>query len=107
VFVAIAKPESGGTAFLMTQRLRKEGLRVVMEQAGRGMKGQLRQADRVGARATVIVGDSLDVKDMDSGEQRPASGPDEVVALVREAFGRAAEATGVEAADAAAEDARA
>ncbi len=83
VFVAIAKPESGGTAFLMTQRLRGEGLRVVMEQAGRGMKGQLKQANRVGARATVIVGDGIDVKDMDSGEQRAADSADTAVEMVR------------------------
>jgi histidyl-tRNA synthetase len=92
VFVAIAKPESGGTAFLITQRLRREGLRVVMEQAGRGMKGQLKHANRVGARATVIVGDSMDVKDMDSGEQREASSDEDVVDLVGEALGRDAAA---------------
>jgi histidyl-tRNA synthetase len=92
VFVAIAKPEAGETAFLMTRRLRKQGLRVVMEQAGRGMKGQLRQADRVRARAAVIVGDGIDVKDMDSGEQRAASGPDEVVGLVTAALATASDA---------------
>jgi histidyl-tRNA synthetase len=86
VFVAIAKPESGGTAFLMAQRLRNEGLRVEMEQAGRGMKGQLKQANRVGARATVIVGDGIDVKDMQSGEQRAAEGADGVLAMVKEAL---------------------
>ena len=32
------------------------GLRVELEQAGRSLKGQLKQADRIGARATVIVG---------------------------------------------------
>jgi histidyl-tRNA synthetase len=88
VFVAIAKPESGGTAFRMTLRLRREGLRVVMEQAGRGMKGQLRQANRVGARATVIVGDSMDVKEMESGEQREASSEEDVVELVGQALAR-------------------
>jgi histidyl-tRNA synthetase len=87
VFVAIAKPEAGSTAFSMTQRLRQEGLRVVMEQAGRGMKGQLRQANRVGARATVIVGDGIDVKDMDSGDQRAADSAETAVEMVRETVG--------------------
>jgi histidyl-tRNA synthetase len=87
VFVAIAKPESGGAAFLMTQRLRQEGLRVLMEQAGRGMKGQLKQANRVGARATVIVGDGIDVKDMDSGDQRAADSAERAVEMVRETVG--------------------
>jgi histidyl-tRNA synthetase len=64
-------------------RLRKAGARVVMEQAGRGMKGQMRQADRVGARTTVIVGDGIEVKDMDSGDQRTAESADEVLEMVR------------------------
>jgi histidyl-tRNA synthetase len=76
------------TAFELARRLRDEGIRVEIEQAGRSLKGQLKQADRIGARTTVILGDSMDVKDMDSGKQREASGPDEVVDLVREAFAK-------------------
>ena len=53
-----------------------------MEQAGRSLKGQLKQADRIGARATVIVGDGIEVKDMDSGEQRAVRDADEAVARV-------------------------
>lgn len=83
VFVAIAKPGSGEDAFLLALRLRREGLRVVMEQAGRGMKGQLKQANRVGARATVIVGDGIDVKDMDSGDQQAAESTDDAVERVK------------------------
>jgi histidyl-tRNA synthetase len=41
-----------------------------MEQAGRSLKGQLKQADRLSARAIVIVGgDGMPVKDMASGDQ--------------------------------------
>jgi histidyl-tRNA synthetase len=65
-------------------QLREEGIRVEIEQAGRSLKGQLKQADRIGARATVILGDAIDVKDMQSGEQREAADADEAVALVRE-----------------------
>jgi len=56
-----------------------------MEQAGRSLRGQLRQADRIGARSTVIVGDGIDVKDMASGAQRRAADAEEALALVREA----------------------
>ena len=35
---------------------------------------------------TVILGDAIDVRDMDSGEQREAADADEAVAIVREAF---------------------
>jgi histidyl-tRNA synthetase len=83
VFVAIAEPESTEKAFLMMLRLRKEGFRVVMEQGRRGMKGQLRHANRMGARATVIVSDGIDVRDMESGDQEPVQSADEVLERVR------------------------
>jgi histidyl-tRNA synthetase len=62
-------------------------VRVDVEQAGRSLKGQLKQADRVGARATVIVGGEVEVKDMETGEQTPASDADEAVALVERTLG--------------------
>jgi histidyl-tRNA synthetase len=73
-------------AFDLARRLREEGIRVEIEQAGRSLKGQLKQADRIGARATVILGDAMDVKDMESGEQRAADSADEVVSMVRESL---------------------
>jgi len=47
------------------------------------------------------------VKDMDSGKQREASGPDEVVDLVREAFAKDAPAAEATAGNAPARDATA
>jgi histidyl-tRNA synthetase len=85
VYVALAKPDAARQGFSLARRLRAEGFRVEMEQAGRSLKGQLRQADRIGARATLIVGDGIDVKDMRSGEQRRAVDADEALALLREA----------------------
>jgi histidyl-tRNA synthetase len=79
VFVAVTKPEAGREAFGLTRRLREEGLRAEMEQAGRSMKGQLKQANRIGARVTVIVGDGLELKHMDTGEQHAVAGVDELV----------------------------
>ena len=87
VFVAIAKPEAAQDAFGLAQRLRGAGMRVELEQAGRSMKGQLKQADRIGASATVILGDTIEVKDMDSGEQREATDANQVLELVREVAG--------------------
>jgi histidyl-tRNA synthetase len=84
VFIALARPGATADAFELARRLREQGIRVELEQAGRSMKGQLKQADRIGARATVILGDGIDVKDMDSGEQRGASNADAALALVRE-----------------------
>jgi histidyl-tRNA synthetase len=87
-FVAVADGSGQSNAFLLLLALRREGLRAEMEQAGRSMKGQLKQADRIGAGATVIVGDGLEVKNMQTGEQRPADNIVAAVELVREAVGR-------------------
>jgi histidyl-tRNA synthetase len=87
VYVALADPDRRRAAFELARRLRERGLHVEMEQAGRSLKGQLKQADRIGARATVIVGDSIEVKDMGSGDQTAAAGADEAVALVESALG--------------------
>jgi histidyl-tRNA synthetase len=84
VYVALAKPDAAREGLRLARRLRAEGYRVEMEQAGRSLRGQLRQADRIGARSTVIVGDGIDVKDMDSGAQRRAADAEEALALVRE-----------------------
>jgi histidyl-tRNA synthetase len=85
VYVALAKPDAAREGFRLARRLREEGFRVEIEQAGRSLRGQLRQADRIGARSTVIVGDGIDVKDMESGAQRRAADDEEALALVREA----------------------
>jgi histidyl-tRNA synthetase len=78
VFVA----GTGRDAFLLVGQLRSSGLRAQMEQAGRSLKGQLKQADRLGARWTVILGDEIEVKDMDSGAQRRAESVDHVARMV-------------------------
>jgi histidyl-tRNA synthetase len=87
VYIALAKPDAMTEAFGLAQRLRGRGIRTEIEQAGRSMKGQLKQADRIGARATVILGDGIEVKDMDSGEQRAVRDADEAAARVGELLG--------------------
>jgi histidyl-tRNA synthetase len=84
VYVALAKPDASREGFRLARRLREDGFRVEMEQAGRSLRGQLKQADRIGARSTVIVGDGFDVRDMRSGEQRHADDADAALALLRE-----------------------
>jgi histidyl-tRNA synthetase len=57
-------------AFAILGEARAAGLRASMEMGGRSVKGQLRQADRLGARYTAIVGEAETVlKDMQSGGQ--------------------------------------
>ena len=84
VFIAYAVPDAARTGFRLARDLRQAGHRVESEQAGRSLKGQLKQADRVGAFATVILGDSIEVKDMETGHQREAESVDQVLEMVRE-----------------------
>jgi histidyl-tRNA synthetase len=84
VFLAFGSGKSALVGLNVARRLRNDGLRVEMEQAGRSMKGQLRQADRIGAGAVVIFDDGIEVKDMGSGEQKPVRDADEAVERVRE-----------------------
>src|SRR5918994_1249112 len=58
--------------FAAVRELRRAGLRAELDLGGRAIKGQMKQADRVGARRTVILDDdgAAQVRDMSSGEQR-------------------------------------
>ena len=70
VFVAAADGERE-RALLLVNELRQAGLRADLDLAGRSIKGQMKQADRIGARLTVILEDGgAQLRDMSSGEQR-------------------------------------
>jgi histidyl-tRNA synthetase len=84
VFIAHAAPGASRTGFLLARRIRDAGFRTETEQAGRSLKGQLKQADRIGAFATVILGDTIEVKNMETGEQREAPAVDDVVGMIEE-----------------------
>ena len=72
VFVAVAEPEQRAAALALANELRHAGLVANLDLAGRSLKGQLKQADRAGARHTVILeGDGhATMRDMESGDQR-------------------------------------
>jgi histidyl-tRNA synthetase len=62
--------ELSRAAFGILTQARSAGLRACMEMAGRSLKGQMRQADRAGARYMAIVGaDGTVLKDMQDGGQ--------------------------------------
>jgi len=71
VFVAAADGQRDQALAVVTE-LRRAGLRAELDLADRSMKGQMRQADRVGARHTVILDEdgAATLRDMASGEQR-------------------------------------
>jgi len=79
VFIAVPKEERRQEGFRLWRQVRGERS-VLMGEPGRSMKGQMKQADRVGARWTVIVEDDrFELKDMKSGEQRPIASADELM----------------------------
>jgi histidyl-tRNA synthetase len=59
-------------ALAIVTELRRAGLSAELDLADRGIKGQMKQADRVGARHAVLLEDdgSVQLRDMESGEQR-------------------------------------
>jgi histidyl-tRNA synthetase len=71
LYVAYAKPELRGSAFRLAADARRAGHAARLELAGRSLKGQLKQADRAGARYVAILGDEgTALKDMETGEQK-------------------------------------
>jgi histidyl-tRNA synthetase len=71
LYVAYAKPEHREAAFRLAADARRAGHAARLELGGRSLKGQLKQADRTGARYVAILGDEgVALKDMESGEQK-------------------------------------
>jgi histidyl-tRNA synthetase len=73
-FVAVADPSQRGRAMALAVELRHAGLSAEVDLAGRGLKGQFKHADRIGARRVLILDadGSAQLRDMATGEQRPA-----------------------------------
>ncbi len=71
VFVA-ASPDRRERAFALVRELRRAGLRAELDLADRSLKGQMKQADRLGARAAIVLDEErpAQLRDMASGEQR-------------------------------------
>jgi histidyl-tRNA synthetase len=82
----VAHEGARGAAFALTAEARTARLNAQMELAGRSRKGQLRQADRLGARYVAILdGDGGAVlKDSDSGEQSEVAATEVVARILRE-----------------------
>jgi aspartyl-tRNA synthetase len=83
LYVAYAKPQLRAAAFTLAAQARHAGLATRLELGGRSLKGQLKQADRAGARFVAILGDEgASLKDMESGEQRTVE-PEQVMHFSR------------------------
>ena len=83
LYVAYAKPEHRLAAFRLAADARRAGHAARLELGGRSLKGQLKQADRTGARYVAILGDEgTSLKDMQTGEQKTVE-PDTVMHHIR------------------------
>ncbi|MBS1893003.1 MAG: histidine--tRNA ligase, partial [Actinobacteria bacterium] len=73
-FVATADPEQRGRAMALVTELRNAGFSAELDLGGRALKGQLKHADRIGARQVLILeaDGTAQLRDMATGEQRPA-----------------------------------
>ena len=80
-FLAVADAAAQGRALVLARDLRKEGASVVLGSSGRSMKSQMRQANALGARFALVLGEkelvdgSVSVRDLaaQSQESVPAS----------------------------------
>ena len=83
LYVAYAGPEHAAAAFRLAADARRAGHAARLELGGRSLKGQLKQADRAGARFVAILGEEgTSLKDMESGEQKTVE-PDTVMHHIR------------------------
>jgi histidyl-tRNA synthetase len=87
VFISYAADDSGQRALALSlaRDLRSAGLSAEFDLAGRGLKGQLKHADRIGARRVLILeGDgAAQLRNMESREQRPVDTASLVEEIVR------------------------
>lgn len=71
LYVAVADdaPQTRRTAFALVSEARRAGVPAQMELAGRSLKGQRKQAERIGARFTAVCeGESILLEDREDGE---------------------------------------
>jgi histidyl-tRNA synthetase len=76
VFVASLGEEANQSALKLTARLRRQGITAIQGTSGKSLKSQLRQANSLGARYVVIIGDQelkagrVQLRDMSTSGQR-------------------------------------
>jgi histidyl-tRNA synthetase len=89
VFIAALGAKATKVMLPVLDRLRTQGVAADMDYAGGSLKSQMKQADRSGARLTVIVGDdelekqSVVVRDMQTKDQQDVGLADLVAMLIK------------------------
>ena len=89
VFVALEAPGAARSGFAVLRAVWSAGAPAEMEYAGRSLKGQLKHASRLGARAVVIVDEAgLRVRDMGARDEFVADDADHAVEIALRIAGR-------------------
>jgi histidyl-tRNA synthetase len=87
LFVALEESADPRTAFELAREARRAGLTAQLELAGRSLKGQLRHADRIGARYVAIVVDGpeapVSLRNMASSEQLETAAQNVIPTILR------------------------
>ena len=87
LYVGILGKEARGRAYRLVDDLRKQGIIVETDYMDRSVKAQMKYANKLGARKTVIIGSQeleenrVRVKDMETGEQTEVS-LDQIASLI-------------------------
>ena len=85
LYVAYESAAQRTAAFAVAAEARDARMNAQLELAGRSRKGQLKQADRLGARYVALVNETGTVlKDMQSGEQKDVAAEQVVTRILRE-----------------------
>lgn len=84
LFIALAGEGQEERAVALAGELRRAGISVEMDLAGRSIKGQLKQADRIGALRTLILEEdgSATLREMKTGQQQQVE-PSDLPELIR------------------------
>ncbi len=89
LFIAWAQKEAIPYCLKLMQNLRAKGIKVVIDTKNRNLKGQLKYADKLGARYSIVIGEDemnsciLTLKDMEKSEQTKLS-VDELIKTITE-----------------------
>jgi histidyl-tRNA synthetase len=86
LYVALAEPEARAVAFGVTAAARSARIHVQQELAGRSLKGQLKQADRLRARYVAVVSadGASTLRDLSAGTEEELAAGEVVVHILRE-----------------------
>lgn len=79
LYIASMGENASLKAFAMAEEVRKSGLSAQCDIVGRGLRPQMKFADKIGAKFSVVLGDNeieenkAEVKNMETGEKTPVS----------------------------------